>query len=180
MYRTVSWNSSRAEGGGGRRGGFGGGGFGGGYFGGGRWAIDFPDSDLNFSFRLQQLTSLKVNPNPIHRRLTDPDLCDYPFLYMIEPGWLVFSDEEVAALRHYLLNGGFLMVDDFWGDDEYENFLRADQARLSRAQYEPEELPLDHEIFHCVYPPQGKAPGSQHRRLARARFERDMGNAPRQ
>ena len=70
---------------GGGRGGFGGGGFGGWE----RWAIDFPDSDLNFSFRLQQLTSLKVNPEPITRRLTDPDLCDYPFLYLIEPGWLV-------------------------------------------------------------------------------------------
>ena len=38
---------------------------------GGGWATDFPDSDLNFSFRLQQLTSLKVNPDPITMRLTD-------------------------------------------------------------------------------------------------------------
>ena len=68
MYRTVSFEPQPRRGrGGGRRGGFGGGGFGGGYFGGGRWATDFPDSDLNFSFRLQQLTSLKVNPDPIHR-----------------------------------------------------------------------------------------------------------------
>ena len=52
---------------GGRGGGFGGG------CGMGRWATDFPDSDLNFSFRLQQLTSLKVNPEPITVRLTDPD-----------------------------------------------------------------------------------------------------------
>ena len=55
-------------------------------YGMGTMGTDFPDSDLNFSFRLQQLTSLKVNPNPIHRRLTAPDLCDYPFIYMIEPG----------------------------------------------------------------------------------------------
>ena len=52
---------------------------------------------------------------------------------MIEPGWLSFSPEEAAALRHYLLNGGFLMVDDFWGDSEYENFHRADEGRFSRA-----------------------------------------------
>lgn len=62
-----------------------------------RWATDFPDSDLNFSYRLQQLTSLKVNPNPIHMRLTDPQLFDYPFIYIIEPGGLVFREEEVAA-----------------------------------------------------------------------------------
>ncbi len=48
--------------GGGRRGGYGGYG---GYGWAGGWATDFPDSDLNFSFRLQQLTSLKVNPEPI-------------------------------------------------------------------------------------------------------------------
>jgi hypothetical protein len=156
MYRTVSLEQQpgRGRGGRGRRGGFGGGGFGGGYGGGfgmGRWAIDFPDSDLNFSFRLQELTSLKVNPNPIHRRLTDPDLCDYPFIYIIEPGWLSFSPEEAAALRHYLLNGGFLMVDDFWGDREYENFHQQMKNVFPEPQYEPEELPFEHEIFHCVY-----------------------------
>jgi hypothetical protein len=152
MYRMVSLEQQprRGRGRGGRRGYFGG--FGGGYgYGMGRWAIDFPDSDLNFSFRLQQLTSLKVNPNPIHRRLTDPDLCDYPFIYIIEPGYLSFSPDEGAALRRYLLKGGFLMVDDFWGDNEYENFYREMKAVFPEPQYEPEELELDHPIFQCVY-----------------------------
>ncbi len=64
--------------------------------------------------------------------MTDPKLFDYPFLYMIEPGGLNFSEEEVVALRRYLLNGGFMMVNDFWGDWQWENFYRADQARLPR------------------------------------------------
>ncbi len=80
-----------------------------------RWAIDFRDSDLNFSLRLQQMTTIKVNPEPVVVELTDPNLFDYPFLYMIEPGELVFDPEEAKALRQYLLNGGFMMVDDFWG-----------------------------------------------------------------
>jgi hypothetical protein len=117
--------------------------------GGGGWLTDYPDSDLNFSFRLQQLTSLKVNPTPVTVRLTDEKLYDYPFLYMIEPGSLSFSEEEVTALRRYLLNGGFLMVDDFWGDDQWENFHS--QIKRVFPDREPEELPLDHEIFHCVY-----------------------------
>jgi len=101
--------------------GYGGGGYGRGYRGG-RWATDYPDSDLNFSFRLQQLTSMEVDPEGIVLELTDPELFNYPFIYIVEPGGLVFSEEEVQCLRRYLLNGGFLMVDDFWGQAEWDNF----------------------------------------------------------
>ncbi len=117
--------------------------------GGGGWATDYRDSDLNFSLRLQQLTSLKVNPEPIVLELTDDALFDYPFIYIIEPGALVFSEAEVAALRRYCLNGGFLMVDDFWGDSQYEN-LRLELKRVF-PEREPWEVPLSHEIFHSVY-----------------------------
>jgi hypothetical protein len=122
-----------------------------GYGGWQRWATDFPDSDLNFSFRLQQLTALKVNPDPITLRATDPRMYDYPFVYMIEPGNLLFSEDEVKALRQYLLCGGFMMVDDFWGDFEYDNFYREIRRVFPERQYDPEELSIDHEIFHCVY-----------------------------
>ncbi|WP_406697900.1 DUF4159 domain-containing protein [Singulisphaera sp. Ch08] len=128
-----------------------GGGFGGrrGWGRGGGWRTDWPDSDLNFSFRLQQLTALKVNPEPISLALTDERLFDYPFLYMIEPGRLSFSEEEVVALRRYLLNGGFLMVDDFWGDSAWANV--AEQFQRVFPDREPTELSIDHEIFRCVY-----------------------------
>ena len=126
------------------------GGFGGFGGGGSGWDTDFPQSDLNFSFRLQQLTSFKVNPNPVALRLTDEELFDYPFIYMIEPGRGIYlSDEEVAALRRYLLNGGFLMVDDFWGDDEWDVFYQ--QIKRVFPDREPVELPIEHEIFRCVY-----------------------------
>ena len=59
---------------------------------GGGWDTDYPDSDLNFSFRLQQLTTLKVNPRPVQLELTDPKLFDYPWIYMIEPGRLSFEE----------------------------------------------------------------------------------------
>ncbi len=86
---------------------------------------------------------------PITLKLTDEALFDYPFLYMIEPGALVFSEEEVVALRRYLKNGGFLMVDDFWGDYAYQNFYR--EIKRVFPDREPEELPLSHKIFQCVY-----------------------------
>ena len=81
-----------------------------------RWQIDYPDAELNLAFRLQQMTSMKVNPNAAVVELTVDDLSHYPFIYIVEPGDLVFSDEEMEALRRYLLNGGFLMIDDFWGE----------------------------------------------------------------
>lgn len=114
-----------------------------------RWATDYPDSDLNFSYRLQQLTSMKVDPAGKVLELTDKELFHYPFLYMIEPGTLEFTAEEIKALRRYLANGGFLMVDDFWGEDEWENF-RYEIARVLPDR-EPQEVPLEHPIFHCVY-----------------------------
>ncbi|WP_182865213.1 DUF4159 domain-containing protein [Rhodopirellula sp. JC639] len=117
--------------------------------GGGGWRTDYPDSDLNFSLRLQQLTTIKVNPDPVIVNLTDDNLSDYPFLYMIEPGSLVFSEAEVLALRKYCFNGGFLMVDDFWGDRQYEN-LEFELARVFPDR-KPFEVPLEHEIFHNVY-----------------------------
>jgi len=85
-------------------------------YGGSSWLTDTPDSDLNLSFRLQQMTSMKVDPNGRYLHLTDPDLSNYPFIYMVEPGSLSLNDDEVVALRKYLLNGGFLMLDDFWGE----------------------------------------------------------------
>ncbi len=130
-----------------------GGGYGGGYGrrgrGGGRWATDYPDSDLNFSFRLQQLTSMQVDPQGKVIELTAPRLFDYPFIYIVEPGYLMFSEPEVQALRQYLLNGGFLMVDDFWGEEEWWNFYT--QIKRVFPDREPVELPLDHPIFHCVF-----------------------------
>jgi len=129
---------------------YGRGGYGGyGGYGGGRWSTDYPDSDLNFSFRLQQLTSLEVDPNGKILELTDPALFDYPWIYVIEPGSMYLEDAEVAALRKYLLNGGFMMVDDFWGESEWANFY--DNIKRVFPEREPIELPLEHEIFHCVY-----------------------------
>ena len=120
-----------------------------GRYGRGGWDTDAPDADLNFGFRLQQLTSLKVYPKEKDIDLTNPELFDFPFIYIVEPGSLEFSDEEAKTLRKYLLNGGFLMVDDFWGDYEWENLY--EQMKRVFPEREPQELPLEHPIFHCVF-----------------------------
>jgi hypothetical protein len=117
--------------------------------GGADWTTDAPDSDLNLSFRLQQMTSMKVDPDGLFLRLTDNELVDSPFIYMVEPGSLSLRDEEVLALRNYLLNGGFLMLDDFWGEDEWENVESEFKKVFPDRSFV--ELPLNHALYHCVF-----------------------------
>jgi hypothetical protein len=120
-----------------------------GYFRGGNWMTDTPDSDLNFSYRLQQMTSMKANPDGRFVSLTEPDLVNFPWIYIVEPGRLAFNDDEVAALRKYLLNGGFLMIDDFWGDSEWANMEREMKRVFPERSFT--ELSLDHPLYHCVF-----------------------------
>jgi len=114
-----------------------------------RWMIDYPDSDRKISARFAKVTGLKTEPEPKALELTDPTLKQYPFVYLVEPGRLVFSEAEVVALRAYLLGGGFLMADDFWGELEWQHF----QRQMSRVfpNRESEDLPLSHPIFHSFY-----------------------------
>ena len=118
----------------------------GGYGGG----SDFPGAENNLSYRLQQLTSMQVNPHPEQMELTDPRLIEYPFVFMNDPRYLNLNDAEIKSLRKYLLNGGFLMVDDFWGPYMMDNFKRQMQKVLPGKP--PQSLPFDHEIFRFIYP----------------------------
>ena len=116
---------------------------------GGGWRNDYPDCDWNFSFRLQQLTTLKVDPNGKTMRLTEPQLFDFPFIFMTNMGAMALDSTEQKALRNYLLQGGFLMADDFWADAEWKH-IREEMKQVFPDR-EPIELSLDHEIFHMVY-----------------------------
>jgi hypothetical protein len=69
------------------------------------------------------LTSLEVAPDGKVLRLTDPDLFNYPFIYMAGVQRMSLSRSEKAALQCYLLNGGFVMMDDFWSPEGWANVL---------------------------------------------------------
>ena len=126
----------------------------GGYGDGGSWDTDAPDSDLNFSYRLQQMTSLKVNPDGRFLWLTDQDLRNYPFIYMVEPGSLYLEPDEIVALRKYLLNGGFLMLDDFWGEAAWANVAQVMKQVFPDRHFV--ELPLSHPLYQSVFPIRSK------------------------
>jgi len=121
----------------------------GGGWSGGAWDTDSPDSDLNLSWRLSTLTSLKVNPDGRFLRLTEKELVNYPFIYMVEPGSLEFDKSEAEAMRKYLLNGGFVWFDDFWGESEWNNMAR--EMKKAFPERDWVELPLTNQLYHCVF-----------------------------
>ncbi len=113
------------------------------------WWVDFPDADLNFSYRLQQMTSIRTDPDGRVIKLGDPALTDYPLIYMEHPGYMALRDDEVTALRKYLRNGGVLFVNDFWSGPEWDGFA-AEMKRVLPGEGWV-DLPLEHPVFNCVF-----------------------------
>jgi len=121
------------------------------------WSTDYPNADTNFMIRLSELTSTKVDfdergrPNHWVVEATDPGLFTCPFLMTSDVGTVGFSSAEVERLREYLLKGGFLWVDDFWGTAAW-NQWEAEIARvLPPGQYPIQDLPLEHPLFQGHY-----------------------------
>ncbi len=114
-----------------------------------RWAVDFPKADRQFLVALERLTVVDAFPSDHAIGFDDPRLRDYPFLYVLEVGALELDEHEVRALREYLLAGGFLVVDDFWGSWAWQHF----EAQMRRVFPERPivDLPLDHPVFHAFY-----------------------------
>lgn len=115
-----------------------------------RWETDYPEAEENFLYRLGQLTTIDSNPEPISLRLTDPELPKYPFIYMSDVGWQVLNEEEQRGLRQYLLQGGFLWVDDFWGTPELENFVFNMEQVFPELEWR--DIPPSHPIMKIVFP----------------------------
>lgn len=115
-----------------------------------RWETDFPQAEKNLILRLKELTSMRVDPDPIVLRLTDPRIYDHPFLFMSDVGWQYLSNAETNALTRYLETGGFLWVDDFWGVGEWNNFYR--NVGKLRSDWKWQPIPKGHPIFTIVYP----------------------------
>ncbi len=125
---------------------------GGGYgFRGGGWRTDWPKADEQFIIGLRNWvqSSLQISDDPTTVAPEGNELFKYPFIYIVEPGRMDLEPEHAAQLREYLLRGGFLMLDDFWGSYEWENVR--EQMRKVFPEYTIKDLPLDHTLFHCYF-----------------------------
>jgi hypothetical protein len=124
---------------------------------GGGWGVDYPQADVNLSIRLSELTKTRVSfdsarePNHLIVRLTDDGLFQCPFVMMTEVGAADIDDEEVERLRAYLLKGGFLWADDFWGSYAWQSWEAQIRKVLPAGQYPLVDLPLDHPLFRTHF-----------------------------
>jgi len=118
------------------------------------WHHDYPDGDTMFPTSLGRLTTTKTDPESYQIvDIDSPDLFQYPFAYMSEPGYLNLLPADVKNLREYLDRGGFILVDDFRGNEfdnsEYENLVQ--QLRKVYADRNLVPVRPDNAIFHVVF-----------------------------
>lgn len=116
------------------------------YNGGGDWYND-PSAEVNLLNFIAKNTKIRVLPEYKFVEIGSENLFSYPFLFLTGHGNISLSDFEVKRLRDYLLNGGFLYIDDDYGLDQ--------SIRREMKKVFPEkdfvELPFSHPIYHCLY-----------------------------
>lgn len=119
------------------------------------WRIEYPRAEYNLMLRLSQLSLTPIakwaDGQPGHTvvRATDEEIFRCPFVMMSSPGTVGFTDEEADALRTYLLKGGFLWGDDFWGNASWDHWV----SEIGRVLpgYEISDIPVTHPLFSTYY-----------------------------
>ena len=130
---------------------------------GGGWTTDYPQADENLPFRFSELTKASVSRDERGKfshvivALSDERLYRCPVLIMQEVGTLYLDDEDAAHLRDYLLKGGFLWVDDFWGEYAWRIWDSQIRKALPEARFPMIDIPVAHPLFHMLYDVNGVA-----------------------
>ena len=114
------------------------------------WQADCSESEPHFIAALKRLTHLDTNDQSQSISLLNENIFDYPLQYVVEAGFASFSDREADTMREYLLRGGFLLVDDFHGSYQWQQFENwMGQVFPDR---EVVDIPPTHEIFNVHFP----------------------------
>jgi hypothetical protein len=120
------------------------------------WNTDYPASDHNFLVRLKELTTTRPavfasdgQPGYAVVRPDQDELYQCPFLFMSDVGTVGFEDHEAARLRDYLLKGGMIYVDDFWGEWAWGQW----SSEIGRIlpEYPIVDIDPDHMVMHALY-----------------------------
>ena len=116
---------------------------------GGSWRTDYPKADRQFMVMVNHLIHIDAYDceNPVS--FADPAIRRYPWVYALEVGGMYLTPDEIQGMRDYLDAGGFLVIDDFWGSYQWQNFEY--NIRQVLPGRDIVELPLDHPIFNAFY-----------------------------
>ncbi len=121
------------------------------------WFTDYPEGDKNFMSRFDEFTTAHVRrtsfgtPDHVVVTLHDEELFKYPFIFMSDVGTVGFDSVEVERLREYLLKGGFLWVDDFWGWQAWDQWRREIGRVLPPEEYPILDVPPEHPLRQMLY-----------------------------
>ena len=113
------------------------------------WAIDWPEAEQHFTDGVRRYTNINIAPDSRHIRLTDEALYDFPWLLVQQPGRWNLDIEEQEHLREYLLRGGFMMVDDFHGPQQWNVFNQIMEQVLP--EFKVVDIPDSDELLHVLY-----------------------------
>ncbi len=114
------------------------------------WQADCSESEPHFIAAMKRLTRVDTNEDSQSISLLDERIYDFPMLYIVEAGFASFGKPETDNLREYLLRGGFLLVDDFHGSYQWDQF--ADWIGQVFPDREVVDIPENHDIFNVHFP----------------------------
>ena len=150
------------------------------------WTIDYPRSDRHLLQGIRRLT--RIDTRSVEQVVEldgSGEVFNWPMMYAVEVGHWALPDNQAAELREFLLRGGFLMVDDFHGDQPYNNVVSEWQVFLeSMKKVFPDrtivDLPDSDQIFHTVYDLEERfqVPGWQWYRSGRTYEAGETGKTP--
>jgi hypothetical protein len=124
---------------------------------GGGWRTDYPYGEINLTTRLAELTRTPVSrdtdgrPNHYVVRLIDDELFECPFTIASDVGTVGLRPDEAEQLRAYLLKGGFLWVDDFWGEAAWDQWSDEIARVLPPSEYPIEDVAITDPIFRSQF-----------------------------
>ena len=113
------------------------------------WEHDYPRAERHLARIVKEVTTIVPDLDASNIFMADdPKLTHFPIAYFCEAGFWGPTDKEVIGMRNYLQKGGFLIIDDFRGED-WDNFL----VQLNRVLpgIRPIELDVNHPIFNVFF-----------------------------
>jgi hypothetical protein len=119
------------------------------------WSTDYPYAGINLITRVSELTRTSVSldasgePNFWVVTLEDDNIFQCPFVMGTDVGTAYFTAAEATRLRNYLLKGGFLWVDDFWGTPAWEQW--SGEIHKALPEYRIVDVPKDHPVRRTMF-----------------------------